>query len=162
MAILIGLILFGVAIVCGREIWLRNSRSIDWDTWVEPIFMTIGDATYEPWMLPTGIAAALLGIFLVWVALRPRIRTHRRIRAAAPVWMRPVDISRLLAAAARGVPGVSTAVAHVSGGSAVVSVTGHQPDLAPLIDATLTPLIEDLGLNLSLKVRQRPLQEVEK
>ena len=155
VAIVIGLVLFGVAIVCGREIWLRRSRSIDWDTWVEPIIMTIGDATYQPWMLPAGVVAVVLGLLLVWVAVRPRTRTHRRVHSDTAVWMRPVDISRMLAAAARGVPGVSTATAHVAGGSVVVSVTGHRPDLAPLIDAALTPLIADLGLGLTLKVRSR-------
>ena len=115
VAILIGLALLVLAVICGREIWLRNSRSIHWDSWVEPIVMTIGDATYEPWMLPAGFLAIGLGALLVWSAFRPRHRTHRRIRAAAPVWMRPVDISRTLCAAARTVPGVATAAGRVSG-----------------------------------------------
>ncbi|MDO5671170.1 MAG: DUF6286 domain-containing protein [Corynebacterium sp.] len=162
VAIVIGLALLVLAVICGREIWLRNSRSIDWDTWVDPIVMTIGNATYQPWMLPTGAAFLVLGALLVWAAFRPRTRTHRMLRpvdAATSVWMRPVDIARMLGAAARAVPGVATAAARVSGSTAHVSVTGHHPDLAPLVDAALQPLITRLGLEVTLKVRQRPLEE---
>lgn len=161
VAILIGLALLVLAVICGREIWLRNSRSIHWDSWVEPIVMTIGDATYEPWMLPAGFLAIGLGALLVWSAFRPRHRTHRRIRAAAPVWMRPVDISRTLCAAARTVPGVATAAGRVSGGSAQIFVTGHREDLAPLVDAALAPVVTSLGLDLTVKVRQRPFVDEE-
>ena len=177
VAILIGLALLVLAVICGREIWLRNSPSIHWDSWVEPIVMTIGDATYEPWMLPAGFLAIGLGALLVWSAFRPRHRTHRRIRAAAPVWMRPVDISRTLCAAARTVPGVATGLAwtpvggdipgvataagRVSGGSAQIFVTGHREDLAPLVDAALAPVVTSLGLDLTVKVRQRPFVDEE-
>ncbi len=157
VAIVIGLALLVLAVLCGREIWLRNSRSIDWTPWAAPIFHTIGNATYQTWMLPAGVVAALLGVFLVWSAFRPRTRTHRRVRSTAPVWMRPVDISRMLCAAARAVPGVASATSHVSGNTAHVSVTGHREGLAPLVDATLLPLLKSLGIDLRLQVRQRPL-----
>jgi len=159
VAILIGLALLVVAVLCGREIWLRNSRSIDWEPWADPIFRTIGNATYQPWMLPAGVIAAVLGVLLVWSAFRPRTRTHRRVQSTAPVWMRPVDVSRMLCAAARTVPGVASAASHVSGDTAHVSVTGHREDLAPLVDVALTPLLDSLGVGLTLQVRQRPLAE---
>ncbi|HHU66516.1 DUF6286 domain-containing protein, partial [Corynebacterium sp.] len=108
-----------------------------------------------------GVVAALLGAFLVWSAFRPRTRTHRRIRSTAPVWMRPVDISRTLCAAARTVPGVASAASHVSGDTAHVSVTGHREDLAELVDAALHPLLNSLDVGLTLQVRQRPLAEME-
>ncbi|GAB3691827.1 DUF6286 domain-containing protein [Corynebacterium nasicanis] len=154
VAILIGVALCGVAVVCGREIWLRNSTSIDWDTWVEPVTMTIGNATFQPWMLPAGAAAVLLGLFLVWVAVRPRSLTHRAVRSEASLWIRPVDISRLLSATARRVPGVATARTHLSGSTAHVTVTGHEGDLAPLVDNALSHTTTALGLGLTVRVRQ--------
>ncbi|SMG23194.1 hypothetical protein SAMN06295981_1269 [Corynebacterium pollutisoli] len=159
VAIIIGLALLATAIVCGREIWLRNSTSIHWDSWVEPIIMTIGDATYQPWMLPAGAVAGVLGTLLVWVALRPRTYTHRAVRSEASLWMRPVDISRLLSATARRVPGVTTAATRLSGSTAHVSVTGHRDDLAPLVDAALAHTVSALGLGLSVRVRQEVASE---
>ncbi|QGU03727.1 DUF6286 domain-containing protein [Corynebacterium comes] len=160
-AVFLGLILLAVAVVCARELWLRNSRSIHWESWVNPIVMTIGNATFQPWMLPAGLGALLLGGFLVWVAVRPRTRTHRAVASEASVWMRPVDIARMLSGAALAVPGVATAASHVSGRSATVSITTGfgDADLSPAVDATLTPLLADLGLDLNLRVRRRPLEE---
>lgn len=159
VAIIIGLALLATAIVCGREIWLRNSNSIHWDPWVEPIIMTIGNATYQPWMLPAGSVVGVLGALLVWAALRPRSYTHRAVRSEASLWMRPVDISRLLSATARRVPGVTTAATRLSGSTAYVSVTGHRDDLAPLVDAALTDTVSALGLGLSVRVRQEETNE---
>lgn len=164
-AVLIGLILLSTAVVCGRELWLRNSSSIRWESWVDPIMTTIGDATFRPWMLPAGVGALLLGGFLVWVAFRPRTRTHRALSpgasSGASVWMRPVDISRMLSGAALTVPGVATAAGHVAGRNVTVSITtgASDTDPSPMVTTALTSLLADLGLELNLRVRHRPLEE---
>ena len=68
---------------------------------------------------------------------------------------------RAFCAAARTVPGVATAAGRVSGGSAQIFVTGHREDLAPLVDAALAPVVTSLGLDLTVKVRQRPFVDEE-
>ncbi|WIM73080.1 hypothetical protein QP028_05225 [Corynebacterium suedekumii] len=52
VAVLIGAALLSLAVVCGRELWLRNAEASDWESWVHPVVMTVGDAT-----LPTVDAA---------------------------------------------------------------------------------------------------------
>lgn len=157
-----GLLLLTVAVICVREVWLRNSRSIHWESWVEPLIETVGNATYQLWMLPAGAGAVLLGLFLVWVACRPRARTHLPVGRGAVVWMRRVDIARMLSATARGVPGVASAASHVNGRTATVSVTGRAPDanLSPAVAAVLDPLLGRLGLDLALRVRENTPGEV--
>lgn len=161
-AVIIGLLLLAVAVICVREVWLRNSSSIHWQSWVGPLIETVGNTTYQLWMLPTGVGAALLGMLLVWVALRPRTRTHLSVRHRTAVWMRRVDIARMLSATARTVPGVATAASHVNGRTATVSVTGRVPDanLTPAVAAVLGPLLGQLGLDLTLRVRQSAPEEV--
>jgi hypothetical protein len=161
-AVAIGFLLLAVAVVCAREVWLRNSRSIHWESWVGPLVETVGNTTYQLWMLPAGGGAVLLGLFLVWVACRPRTPTHLPVGRGATVWMRRVDIARMLSATARTVPGVATAASHVNGQTATVSVTGRVPDanLSPAVAAVLGPLLGELGLDLTLRVRQNSLEEV--
>lgn len=169
-AVIIGLVLLIVALVCARELWLRNSSSIHWESWVNPIVGTIGNATYQPWMLPAGFGAFLLGVFLLGVALRPRTRTHRALAPTvvatpgASTWMRPVDIARLLSATALTVPGVSNAASHVAGRTATVSVAARIPDadLSPEVETTLTALLAELGLDVTLRVRRRSSEEAKR
>lgn len=160
-AVVIGLLLLVTAVVCVREVWLRNSRSIHWESWVEPLIEMVGNTTYQLWMLPVGVGAALLGLFLVWVAFRPRSRTHLPVGRGTAVWMRRVDIARMLSATARTVPGVATAASHVNGRTATVSVTGRVPDanISPAVAAALGPLLGHLGLDLTLRVRQNIPEE---
>lgn len=161
-AVVIALLLLALAVICVREVWLRNSRSIHWKSWVEPLLDTVGNTTYQLWMLPAGAGAVLLGVFLVWVACRPRTRTHLPVGDEAAVWMRRVDIARMLSATARTVPGVATAATHVNGRTATVSITGRAADtnLSPAVAAVLDPLLSQLGLDLSLRVRQNTPGEV--
>lgn len=154
VAVLIGAALLSLAVVCGRELWLRNDDDADWRSWVDPAVMTVGEATFQPWMLPAAVVAILVAVILVWIAVRPRTRTHRQVASSAGVWMRPVDIARMLTATARTVPGVSSAHSQVSGSSATVTVATHsgRTDVTEAVPAALAPLIDDLGLDLTLRV----------
>lgn len=154
VAVLIGSALLSLAVVCGRELWLRNAEDSDWESWVDPVVMTVGDATFQPWMLPAAVVAVLVALVLVWISVRPRTRTHRRVASSAGVWMRPVDIARMLTATARTVPGVSSAHSQVTGASATVTVATHsgRDDVAESVPASLAPLIDELGLDLTLRV----------
>lgn len=162
VAMVIGLALLAVTVVCARELWLRNSPDVDWDSWVDPVVLTIGSATFEPWMLPVGILAVVLGALLMWIGVRPRTRTHRRLDSPVPLWMRPTDIARMTSAQTRRVAGVLTAHSQVSGKTLTVTVSGGAEDtgLAARVEEKVASLLEELGLPLSLRVRVRPHPEV--
>lgn len=162
VAFLVGLVLLAVSVVCARELWLRNDADVDWESWIDPLVLTIGSATYQPWMLPVGILAVVLGGVLMWIGVRPRTRTHRRLASSVPLWTRPSDIARLTSAQALRVPGALSARSQVSGRTATVTVTGsgEVTALAEEVEAAVSPLLEALGLPLTLRVRIEKQGEV--
>lgn len=58
------------------------------------------------WMIPVGIALAVLGLWLLIMALRPRPRKAVTLTAQTGVFLRPKDVSRLAETAAERVDGV--------------------------------------------------------
>ncbi|MEK8229174.1 hypothetical protein NKG05_29510 [Oerskovia sp. M15] len=68
----------------------------------------------ETWVGAVGVVLALLGLWLVWQAVRPRPRTTRRISATSGIHMRSADIARWVNATARDVPGVLDTSTSVS------------------------------------------------
>lgn len=162
VAVVIGVGLLTVAAICGRELWLRHDPGVDWRSWIDPVVLTVGSATFQPWMLPAGIVAAVAGAVLMWIGVRPRTRTHRRVDSSTSLWTRPVDIARMASSQARRATGVLSAHSQLNGGNLVVTISGGENDdgLASRVEATLSELIDDLGLPLTLRVRVRPHTEV--
>lgn len=163
VALLIGVALLAVAVVCARELWLRNDPDISWESWVDPLVLIIGSATYRPWMLPVGVLAATLGAVLMWIGVRPRTRTHRRLASSISLWTRPSDLARLISAQAHRVPGVLSARSQVTGRTVTVTVTeaGDDATLVGDIEAAVTPLLDTLGLPLTVQVRVEPHREAQ-
>ncbi|KAE8765469.1 DUF6286 domain-containing protein [Georgenia thermotolerans] len=56
-----------------------------------------------------GIVAALIGLWLLYVAMRRRVRSRAVVRARTGIYLAPGDIARLASAAAEDVGGVITA-----------------------------------------------------
>lgn len=161
LAGVIGFALFAIAAVSFRELWLRNSSSTTWDSWVEPVMTTIGEATYQPWMLPSGIFISVVGVILVWLSLRPRTRTHHQVQSTASMWMRPVDIARLLTFTARSVPGVSSAHSRVNSTTATITYMcrDDQAVLHEDVKKAATTRLDELGLKMHLQIQQREENE---
>lgn len=157
----IGFALLAIVAVAVRELWLRNSSSTTWGSWVEPVMNTIGEATYQPWMLPCGIMISVIGIIIIWLSLRPRTRTHHQVQSTASMWMRPVDIARLLTFTARSVPGVSSAHSRVNSTTATISYTcrDNQPDLHEDVKKAAKMRLSELGFTVSLRVQQHEKNE---
>lgn len=63
----------------------------------------------EGWMLPVGVVLALVGMWWVLAALRPRRRTELPLSSHVSVWTRPADVARLATATTDDIPGVTKA-----------------------------------------------------
>lgn len=157
VAVAIGLTLWVGAAVCIRELWLRNSSSNTWESWIEPILTTIGEKTYQPWMLPGGIIISTLGVIVTWLALRPRTRTHHQVASAASIWLRQVDIARVLTFTTRSVPGVSTAHSRVNSKTATIFFQSRDSrvTLPQEIEKAATARLKELGLAMPIRVEQQ-------
>ena len=58
-------------------------------------------------MIPVGVVLALVGVWWVLAALKPRRRTALALQVRRAVWIRPRDLAHLLAATDGRVPGVT-------------------------------------------------------
>ncbi len=76
------------------------------DGWVVPALDALNGQAKTGWALAAGIAAALVGLWLVVVSLRRRRRKSLWLRRAVGVGIRPRDVARLARVAADDVDGV--------------------------------------------------------
>ncbi|AYJ47680.1 hypothetical protein [Rhodococcus sp. P1Y] len=76
VAVLLALALCALAVVAGRDA-LIEFGALTGGTWIAPAIDTLMGTTAQGWMLPAGIAAAVVGLVLVLLTLLPRRKTHR-------------------------------------------------------------------------------------
>ncbi|OZF34782.1 hypothetical protein CH296_08975 [Rhodococcus sp. 14-2496-1d] len=154
-AILFALVLIGAGVVLGREA-LLNLGAIDGPEWVGPAATSLDGLTAQPWMLPGGIAAVVVGFVLVIAALRPRRRTHRAL-SEQDVWLRKGDIATVARTAALDSVGVDSATAKAGNKKVTVAVaTVAGTDTAELKSSVVTSVDDALRpLASAPKVRTR-------
>nr|WP_314143653.1 DUF6286 domain-containing protein [uncultured Rhodococcus sp.] len=154
-AILFALVLIGAGVVLGREA-LLNLGAIDGPEWVAPAAANLDGLTAQPWMLPGGIAAVVVGLILVFVAIRPRRRTHRAL-SEQDVWLRKGDVAAVARAAALDSVGVDSATAKAGNKKVTVAVsTVSGTDTSELKSSVVTSVDDALRpLASTPKVRTR-------
>jgi hypothetical protein len=117
----VALALIGLGVVAVRDVLLWAGL-ITGAPWILNVLNYFDGLTPQTWMLPAGIAAALIGALMVASALRPRRRTHQPLRAPG-AWITTRDLIRLGRAAAQGITGVATTTAGGSARTVTVVVT---------------------------------------
>jgi len=101
LTILLGLVLLALSGVIGRDLWYRYQENDPQNSWVRPVFEWFGTAAVNPVGVAVGIVVALVGLWLIIAALKPRPRRYVRVDSASSIWMRPVDVARKATASAR-------------------------------------------------------------
>ncbi|MCZ4517426.1 DUF6286 domain-containing protein [Rhodococcus ruber] len=145
-AVLFALVLIGAGVVLGREALLKLG-ALDGSEWVGPAATHLDGLTAQSWMLPAGIAAVVVGFILVFVAVRPRRRTHRAL-TERDVWLRKGDVAAVARAAALDNVGVDSATAKAGNKKVTVAastVTGTdtsalKSSIVTSVDDALRPL----------------------
>lgn len=120
-AVLFALVLIAAGVVLGREALLKLG-ALDGSEWVGPAASNLDGLTAQQWMLPAGIAAVVIGFVLVFVAIRPRRRTHRALNEQG-VWLRKGDVAAVARSAALDSVGVDTASAKAGNKKVTVAVS---------------------------------------
>ncbi|MFV9427708.1 DUF6286 domain-containing protein [Rhodococcus aetherivorans] len=77
--------------------------------WIDAAIDWIDGLSFSSWMIPAGIAALLVGLWMVMCALKPRRKTAIEVAARSAVWIDPVDLARAASHVAERVPGVLSA-----------------------------------------------------
>jgi uncharacterized alkaline shock family protein YloU len=124
LAALIGLLAVLAAVVIGREYAVTQGH-YDSEPWLADAAGWLSGTAWQTWMAVVAIGAIVVGLWLLYNAVRPRARTHRAITAAPGVWTRDTDIARRLSAIALDDDTTVSAGTTVSRGRAKVTVQGQ-------------------------------------
>lgn len=101
LTILLGLALLALSGVIGRDLWYRYQENDPQNSWVRPALDWLGTATVNPLGVTIGIIVAVVGLWLIITAFKPRPRRYVRVDSVSSIWMRPVDVARKATASAR-------------------------------------------------------------
>ncbi len=91
---LIGLAVVAVAAVGGRDLWQRYGAKTTDDSWIAKALSWLGTYPVDIAAVIVGIFISVLGLYLIFLAVKPRPRTHVPVDSTASIWLRPVDIAR--------------------------------------------------------------------
>ncbi|GAA3694572.1 DUF6286 domain-containing protein [Gordonia hankookensis] len=148
----IGLLLLGLAVVAVRDLlvqvgWLSGSE------WTRDAADGVGDLRWSDWMWPVAVALIVVGLAMIWLAAKPRRRTHLSLKGYEVMWTRRGDLARRCSTAASGLPGVDHATTVV--GRRTVKLRVTVTDAADLgdIDRVVGDVLADIHAPLRAKVR---------
>lgn len=163
LTILLGLMLLALSAVVGRDLWYRYQENDPENSWVRPVLDWLGTATVNPVGVTVGIVVALVGLWLIVTAFKPRPRRYVRVDSASSIWMRPVDVARKATASARNELGRSNIASRATRKKLTVDV---EDDGSADLDHRLTDVLggEMQRLAQTPKVRvniHRPTQTKE-
>ncbi|MGX6607007.1 DUF6286 domain-containing protein [Micromonosporaceae bacterium Da 78-11] len=124
-------------------------------TWLAAVLDGADRATAEWWMIPAGVGIALLGVWMIITALRPRSRKTLAVSSETGVFLRTRDIARLASAAAEDVDGVLSASSVASRRTVNVTVESDRESIAGRVRDTVVRRLSALVSPPEVKVRVR-------
>ncbi|MEV8377700.1 DUF6286 domain-containing protein [Kribbella sp. NPDC056861] len=101
---------------------LVSTGAITGDSWIEWVLGKAEVLKPVDWMIPAGIIALLLGVWVLIAALKPRKATHLAVGDAG-VWIRSRDAARLATNTAATVDSVTSAGTKAKGRKLWVTAT---------------------------------------
>ena len=136
---------------------LASAGVLPSDGWVLTVLAAMNGQTRTGWALAGGIVAALVGLWLIVIALRRRRRKALWLRKAAGVGIRPRDVARLARVAADDVDGVLDAKATAGLRNVNVDVrTTGDPYTRDRVREVVTARLAALAKPPKVSVRARP------
>ena len=174
LAILLGLALIALACLAWRDVWVSYSDSTR-SLWTAPVFDLIGTPPLPMWMVWAGVASVVVGLLFFIIAVRPGRMTHVPVVASAEgtessgatMWIRNVDIARLVSGTTRRLPGVSTAQTRTTGNTkkglkVEVTIAGDvdDPMLAQRVSDSVKHSLSQLGTKVEVSVEVEKKQEL--
>lgn len=113
VAVVLALAVIGVGIVAVRDV-LVSAGLITGAPWIISVLNHLDGLTAQSWMLPAGVAVAVLGVLLVFAAVKPRRRSHLPL-SAPDTWITARDVTRLTQSSVQALTGVAAATVGGSG-----------------------------------------------
>ncbi|WP_157018373.1 DUF6286 domain-containing protein [Cryptosporangium arvum] len=124
-------------------------------TWLAALADGLDGFSAQWWLIPAGVAVALIGMWLIVAALRPRSRRSLAVVSETGVFLRTRDVARLASAAADDVDGVLAAHSVAGRRSVTVTVDSDVPGIADRVRETVDRRLDALVEPMAVKVRVR-------
>ncbi len=155
LGVIWALALIGLGVALIREV-LVHANAVSGSLWAAKTVTYLNDRPPTDWMVPAGVAAALLGLVLVVLALRPRARKELAVSARTGVFLTTASVRRLAESAAADVDGVDTTSVSASRSKVVVDVTTLSADSADTksrIELAVQAALASLTTQPTIKVK---------
>jgi len=153
IALAVLLVALGVLVV--REALVAAGR-VDGEPWIAPFVDNLDGVAPSVLVSVVGVVVALLGLWLVVVALGRRVRTRLDVTSSTGTTLGLNDAARLAASAADDVDRVLSARASASRRAVTVTVTTLDgDDVTGAVRAAVTERLAPLAQPLSVKVVSR-------
>lgn len=158
--VLIGVALFGLAAVAIRDL-LVELGWLSGDEWSRSAADWMVGIRWWDWMWPAAIAFIIVGVGLLWLAVRPRRRTHLSLSGYEVMWTRRGDIARRCSAAVSTLSGIRHASTVVGRRTVTVSVTTREPVDRASVDAEVERVVGAVlsGIDAPLRARVKIVRD---
>jgi len=143
-AVLLALVVLALGVVGIRDA-LIAAGAFGGSSWTKNTANAIDGLTARTWMIPAGIGLAVLGLWWLLAALKPRKRTEISLSGTPGAWMRPGDLARLVQSTVENVDGVVSASTSATRRTVTVKATTTARDSAEV----RTAVTEAVGDRLS-------------
>ncbi|NAZ87476.1 DUF6286 domain-containing protein [Kineococcus indalonis] len=150
---LLAVLLLALGLLLGREA-LVAAGALGGSAWLPAAAGGLDGLSAAWWLVPAGLAVALLGLWLVVSALRPRSRRTVPLAAGTGVFVHVRDLARLASGAAREVDGVLSASSSATRRAVTVTVHGTG-DVREQVSAAVTGALAPLRTPPRVSVRVR-------
>jgi len=144
-AVLLALVVLALGVVGIRDA-LIAAGAFGGSSWTKNTANAIDGLTARTWMIPAGIGLAVLGLWWLLAALKPRKRTEIALSGTPGAWMRPGDLARLAQPTVENVDGVVSASTSATRRTVTVNATTTARDTAQV----RTAVTEAVGDRLSV------------
>lgn len=154
VGVLIGVALFGLAAIAIRDLlieleWLSGAEwsrtAADWLVGIQ----------WWDWMWPVAIALIISGLGLLWLAVRPRRRTHLSLAGYEVMWTRRGDIARRCSAAVSTLSGVRHATTVVGRRTVTVTVTTREAVDRASVESEIDRVVGEVLSSIDAPLRPR-------
>ncbi len=147
-AVIIALLFIALAVVGVHDLAVTQKWASG-TSWSRTVIDGTNGATRADWVIPLAVLALLIGLFLLFVSLRPRRSTHQHVPDeddSIDVWIAPSALTKMVKNAAEDAPGVLSAHPKMSTRRVRVSVgTIPGADRGQVVDTVQTLVSERIG-----------------
>ncbi|HET7474493.1 MAG TPA: DUF6286 domain-containing protein [Dermatophilaceae bacterium] len=153
VGLVLALVVTALGVVAVRDA-LAYAELIGGRPWVGALVRAVDRQRPSGWLVPVGVVLALVGLWLLVTALRPRPRTAVALAAQTGVFVRPKDVARVATDAAEQVDGVLSANVRATRRTVTVAVrTTGNPNTQREVQERVSRRLAGLDTTPTITVR---------